>query len=273
MIYGPFLSRRLGYSLGIDLLPPIKTCTFNCVYCEIGKTPNLGFVSISHKEVVSKAEFNLLQSYITNNLPSMLYLNSITIGYNGEPTLVENLKDVILFIRDIQSKIKTDIPISIFSNSSTICDENIRRTLLLLDNIYLKIDAALQDIFIDINRPHNSVKNIDMIIDCIKKFREEINNYQGNLVMEQIRKPKLIIQSLLFKSKNGKAAHNFTKENIIKLAEIYKRIKPDKIHLYTIARTPAEDYVIHLDLKELIDIKNEMINFAPELLNLIDVFG
>ncbi|MHA1340816.1 MAG: radical SAM protein [Promethearchaeota archaeon] len=288
MIYGPFLSRRLGYSLGIDLLPPIKTCTFNCTYCEIGKTYKMGFVSISHKENVLQSEFKLLERYLTQHLPEMPFLDSITLGYNGEPTLVQNLKEIIIFIRKIQSSINNKTDISIFTNSSTICDKNIRNSLILVDNIHAKLDAADPKAFQEINRPHPSVPPIEQIINALAIFQTEINAKNHNIANSK-KKKKLIIQTLLFKSSKKKSKNsnnlapntiatdtyytdNIYEENIAKLAEAYAKIMPYKIHLYTVARTPAENYILPLDLNKLQNIKNKMISLIPELENMIEIF-
>ncbi len=83
VVFGPIHSRRLGLSLGIDLLPPIKTCTFNCVYCEIGPTYMMGFVPNDTKVEFTSQDFAILDMVLTRVLRDYPELDSITLGYNG----------------------------------------------------------------------------------------------------------------------------------------------------------------------------------------------
>lgn len=249
VVFGPIHSRRLGLSLGVDLLPPIKTCTFNCVYCEIGPTYMMGFVPNTTKVEFTSQDFAILEMILTRVLREFPDLDSITIGYNGEPTLVQNLKEVIDFIQTIRKKSTSKAPITLFTNSSTILDSDIRRSISNADRIIAKLDAANQKTFEKINVPHNTVPEIEKIIEGLMIFKKEYPNTQ------------LILQTLLIHWQ----INNDTEEDIESLIKAYFKIQPDLIHIYTIARPPACPDVFALSLSELEVIKEKVLSELEKL--------
>jgi len=249
-IYGPFLSRRLGLSLGIDLLADneCKICTFNCIYCEIGITKLKGYSSIKKRITLSNKFISILEKQLAHVLKVETLLDSITIGYNGEPTLISNLGDIIENIRRIRNSSNLKTPISIFTNSSTILDNNVCKSLDKSNNVIAKLDAGTQKIFHLINRPHYSVPNISKIIDGLTNYKK---NYPNN---------KLIIQTMFI---NGKYS-NIQNNNLKELAYAYKQINPDLIQIYSISRPPADVSVEKINFNQLIKIKSTILEYLNQ---------
>lgn len=246
--YGPFKSRRLGLSLGVDILPKCKKCTFNCVYCEIGTTKPDKLVSpessinFSHKNSFRK-ELRSIVKYIKD-------LDSITFGYNGEPTLNTNLDEFFSIARDIRNKVewkKKEPNLTLFTNSSTLYRKDIREIVKKFDLILAKLDSAAQEDFLRTNRPHEGVQSIEEIINSIAKLKLELPLNH-----------KLAIQCLLYQSYNKDFISNINERNINKLANAINKIEPHIVQLYSIARIPAEHFVYALDKQKLMKIKKKL---------------
>lgn len=249
VIYGPFPSRRLGLSLGIDILPAAtKTCTFICPYCEIGFTNLEGFSDISKRVTVPDSFFKYLDKNLPGILREEILLDSITIGYNGEPTLARNLKAIIIKIKNIRDESGSNTPISIFTNSSTILDADVCLSLLLVDNVVAKLDAGIQKIFQKINKPHPSVPPISDIVTGLRSYKKK---YSEN---------SLIIQTMLI---DGELS-NIQDVNIISLAEAYDKICPDRIQLYTISRPPANYLVESVTKEKMHSIEEKIYSIAEK---------
>ncbi|MFW9823940.1 MAG: radical SAM protein [Candidatus Thorarchaeota archaeon] len=248
--YGPFLSRRLGLSLGVNVLPYYKVCTFNCVYCEIGSTAERNFVSPTFRiKLPPTAKF---RKELVSILTLVPHLKSITFGYTGEPTLNESLIDFYKIAFEVREKLEWsgEKPLlTLFTNSSTLYIREIRERVKEFEYILAKLDVATDKDFKITNRPHNKSPNIGTIIESLIKLREE--------------KPmdhKLVIQSLIYNSYNEDILSNDNNSNLVELVEALKKIKPDFVQIYTTARIPAEYYVYSID-----DIrKREIVNFLQE---------
>ncbi len=222
-IYGPVPSRRLGFSLGIDILP-YKTCTLDCIYCQLGPTPK----KTLQRRVYFSTDSILAQ--ISKALATGQRIDYITFSGSGEPTLNAALGKLIRAIKKI-----TDVPVAVLTNSTLLTKERVRSVLQSADLVVPSLDAATQDVFIKVNRPHVSLK-IDDVIAGLKKFRQE---FKGQLWLE----------ILLVKGVNDSAPH------IQKLKEAAEKIRPDKIQLNTVIRPPAEEFAQALSLEELERIK------------------
>jgi wyosine [tRNA(Phe)-imidazoG37] synthetase (radical SAM superfamily) len=216
MIFGPVHSRRLGLSLGVDLLPPIKTCTFNCRYCEIGPTQMMGFVGIDTSVEFGKQEIQILDMILSRVLRETPELDSITLGYNGEPTLVQNLDEVIEAIKKIRKKTNSTVSISLFTNSSTISDRNVRERISHADRVIAKLDAAVQRTYEIVNVPHSSVPPIENIIK-VEDLEQEVKERDKKLKEkdDEIKKIKHISEEII-KEKD---------EEIKQLKDILKKSK------------------------------------------------
>jgi wyosine [tRNA(Phe)-imidazoG37] synthetase (radical SAM superfamily) len=227
-IYGPVPSRRLGFSLGIDILP-FKTCTLDCIYCQLGPTPQK---TVQRKELFA-ADRVLAQ--IERALSSGQRIDYITFSGSGEPTLNTNLGTLIREIKKI-----ADIPVAVLTNSTLLTDADVRTELCAADLVVPSLDAATQDVFIEVNRPHASLK-IEDIIAGLEKFRKE---YKGQIWLEV-----MLVKGI-----------NDTPEHIKKLKAALQKIGPDRIQLNTVIRPPAEAHAKALSLEELEMIKEKLGN-------------
>ncbi len=225
-IYGPVPSRRLGFSLGIDILP-FKTCTLDCIYCQLGPTP---------KKTVERKKYFATDSVlaqIERALSSGQRIDYITFSGSGEPTLNTDLGTLIREIKTI-----TDIPVAVLTNSTLLTDEEVRKELSAADLVVPSLDAATQDVFIEVNRPHASLKMED-IIAGLKKFRKE---FKGQIWLEIM----LV------------AGINDSPEHIKKLKAAVREIEPDRIQLNTVIRPPAEARAKALSIEELEKIQKNL---------------
>lgn len=241
--YGPFPSRRLGLSLGVDILPKSKTCTFDCVYCEIGNTTNL----ISPNFRTHSPPSSNFEKELRNILKYFPHLDSITFGYNGEPTLNENLMQyhaIALKVRN-ELKWKDKCPqLTLFTNSSTLHFEEMQDRVMKFEVVLAKLDVATQEDYLRTNRPHVSCPEITKIIESLTNLQKKMNSN------------KLVIQCLMLNSHHEKYIPNFNEKNIEKLAYAIKTIQPDEVQIYSLARVPAEYFVFSIDKKQKNQIKN-----------------
>ncbi len=226
-IFGPVPSRRLGRSLGIDLIP-YKTCSFDCIYCDLGRTTRK---TISRQSYVPLEEIQgELELYLSalDKKPDF-----ITLSGSGEPTLNTNIGEIIRRIKDI-----TSIPVAILTNSSLLSLDKVRRDLSEADVVLPSLDAVTPAFFEYINRPHTSLR-IEGIISGLIQFRKQ---YRGQIWLE-----------ILFCR-----GVNDGKEEIEKLKAVIEGIKPDRIQLNTPARPPAEDFAFPLTLVQLGEIRERL---------------
>jgi len=242
--YGPFQSRRLGLSLGVNVLTNYKLCTYNCVYCEIGLTKKENFVSHEFRiKLPPSPRFKKELISILNYYP---HLNSITFGYNGEPTLNESLLDflkIAINVRETINWINNKPILTLFTNSSTIHYNHIRERVKQFELVLAKLDVATNEDFKRTNRPHSKMFNIELIIDSLIKLKQEMP-----------KSHKLAIQCLIYDSYKEDFLSNNNSENIEKLAYALKRIKPDIVQIYSNARIPAEYFVFAIDNKRKMEI-------------------
>ena len=221
-IFGPVPSRRLGLSLGIDLIPS-KTCTYDCLYCQVGRT--------THKTVETRPYVPLREVFdeLERNIEKV-QPDTITLTGSGEPTLHSEIGQVIAFIKSI-----TDIKIAILTNGSLFWREELRRGVLGADIILPTLSTVSEETFRAIHRPHSEL-NLKMIIEGLKCIRRE---YQGRMFLEVV---------LL-------AGFNDNNKEIGELKRVIEQISPDKIQLNTVVRPPADSKAISLDRERLEEIK------------------
>ena len=226
-IFGPVPSRRLGRSLGVDLVP-YKTCTFDCIYCDLGRTTNK---TTSRQSFVSPEEIQKELELTLSVLDKKPVF--ITLSGSGEPTLNNNIGQIIRGAKEI-----TSIPIAVLTNSSLLSLDEVRRDLSEADVVLPSLDAITPALFEYINRHHPSLK-IEEIISGLIQFRRQ---YRGQIWLE-----------ILFCR-----GVNDSKEEIEKLKEVIERIEPDRIQLNTPVRPPAEDFVFPLTLGQLEEIRKTL---------------
>jgi wyosine [tRNA(Phe)-imidazoG37] synthetase (radical SAM superfamily) len=223
-IFGPVPSRRLGYSLGVDIIP-YKTCSFDCIYCELGKTNCLTVepIEVIQPETVLKELGRMLAA-------SPLILDYITITGSGEPTLHPQLGRIIQEIKKIVS-----VPVALLTNGSLLFKEEIRERVLTADVVVPSLDAPDRDVFQTINRPHPSL-NFEQLIDGLIKLGESKDS-------------RIWLEVLLLRGIND------TSEQIEGFKKLIERINPEKIHLNTVVRPPVEKFAAPLTNERLIEIQ------------------
>jgi wyosine [tRNA(Phe)-imidazoG37] synthetase (radical SAM superfamily) len=223
-VFGPVNSRRLGVSLGVDIVP-FKICSFNCVYCECGGTTELT------DEVKEYIPYDEIAAEITQVLIKKPVIDVVTFSGSGEPTLNSRLGDLINFI-------KTDFPqykVAALTNSSMLHKADVRKSLLNADIIYPSLDAVSDKVFEKIMRPVAGTDPAD-IIDSILLLR---NEFRGILCLEIF-----II-----------AGVNDTDDELRGLKDACIKIRPDEIHINHLDRPGAEEWVKPSDIENLTRIK------------------
>lgn len=227
-IYGPVNSRRLGFDLGISLTPH-KTCSYDCVYCQLGKTVAL---TSQRRECVPLGEvIGELREWMREHPADLERLNFVTIAGFGEPTLDIHLGEAIREVKRLTHK-----RVAVITNASLMSDPVVRRQLLEADLVVPSLDSVTQDIFERIDRPAPGISVEDIIAGLIA-FRQE---YKGEIWLEV----------MLVKGVND------APEEIRKLESVIERINPDKIQINSPVRSTTENGVLCLDREQLERIKN-----------------
>jgi wyosine [tRNA(Phe)-imidazoG37] synthetase (radical SAM superfamily) len=171
LVFGPVPSRRLGRSLGINNIPP-KTCSYSCVYCQVGKTTNLTVdrQTFYKPEELSRAVRRKIDEVTARNER----IDYLTFVPDGEPTLDLNIS------KEISSLNQTGIPAAVITNASLLWRDYVREDLRKADFISLKVDAVSEDLWRKVNRPHRDLK-LEKVLEGIRKFAEK---FRGTLVSE-----------------------------------------------------------------------------------------
>lgn len=208
-VFGPVPSRRLGRSLGIDLIPH-KTCTYDCLYCQVGLTT----------EKTAKRQSWVSVDDIMTELKGKLLTqpDCITLSGSGEPTLYIHCGRLIAEIKKL-----TSVPVVVITNGSLLWMPEVRRELLDADIVMPSLDAGDAETFQKINRPAAEI-TFDRMLSGLIDFRRE---YKGKYWLEVF----LI------------AGINDSEKQIENITECVRRINPDKVQLNTVSRPPAEKVV------------------------------
>ena len=221
-IFGPVNSRRLGISLGINLLPGDgKWCSFDCVYCECGLNkdhkPKLPLPTL--EEVAEKLEHKLREMKEKGER-----LDVITFSGNGEPTMHPKFPQVIDIVITLRNEYFPDAKVSVLSNSTQVHREEIRQALLKADNAIMKLDTSNKEYIHLVDQP-NEAYNMDTVIESLEKMNG-----------------KAIVQTIFMKGKikakngNSVSADNCRDEYIMPYIEALKKINPRKVMIYTLDR-------------------------------------
>jgi len=223
LIFGPVKSRRLGISLGINLLPTNnKYCTFNCIYCECGWTDIKGnnIVLPKRDEIKQKLAEKLKDLQGTENEP-----DAITFAGNGEPTIHPDFSAIIDDTIEARNQYAPKAKISVLSNASQLHKQRVKEALTKVDKNIQKLDAGTNEMFQRINQPLGKL-SLSQIVDKLLSF-------EG----------KLIIQTLFIKGTyKGERIDNTTEEELSEWLEIIKKVNPEYVMIYPIDRdTPAKD--------------------------------
>jgi wyosine [tRNA(Phe)-imidazoG37] synthetase (radical SAM superfamily) len=230
IIYGPVQSRRLGSSLGINLLPTgMKVCTFNCVYCQYGWTDyallkNAPFPSVD--DVLHAVE-EALQALPES--PSY-----ITFSGNGEPTLHPQFPEIVEGVKDLRDRLAPSAKTAILSNSSRVSNKTVCEALEQLDVRIMKLDAGRVKTFETYNQPFQGIF-LDDIIDSLSCLDH------------------VTVQALFTGGKLG----NFRTKHLSEWIEKLKRIKPVDVHVYTLDRDCPSDAITKLTWGDLQQIQSK----------------
>lgn len=222
-VFGPIHSRRLGTSLGVNLMPRDgKVCTFDCLYCEAGfNAQGPGKAGIPAREEVKR----LLAEKLASMHAAGDRLDVITFSGNGEPTLHPDFDGVIDDTIELRDRYYPEARVSVLSNSTRLGSSRVVAALKKVDNNILKLDSAIDSTIRALDRPTSPLFTARSVIDELKQFG-----------------PQCIIQTMILRgTHDGHVIDNSTDAEIDALIDAYREINPSEVMLYSIDRkTPAE---------------------------------
>lgn len=250
IIFGPIQSRRLGVSLGVNLLAlNKKICSFDCVYCECGFTQNDVQGRFAEKKVVIEN----LESVLNEMLQNEKHLDVITFAGNGEPTLHPNFDEIIDATILLRNHYFPKAKISVLSNATTLNKESVIKALSKVDNNILKLDSGLVETIKLIDQPTSSNFSIDTVINGMLRFN-------GDFIM----------QTMFLKGDfNGMRIDNTTENEVNAWLEIVKITHPKQIMIYSIDRDTPVKTLEKVSKQELSEIAKK----AEELGFFVSVAG
>jgi len=225
-LYGPVPSRRLGRSLGVDIVP-LKVCTLDCVYCQLGRTT---------EKTIERKDFMVVEPILAElreTLAEGLEADYITVGGSGEPTLNSRLGELIDGIKKI-----TKIPVSILTNGTLLYRQDVRADCAKADVVLPSLDAGDEETFRKINRPHKDI-SIEKLVSGLCAFRDE---FAGRIWLEVF-----FVEGM-----------NTDIEHIAGIRRLIGRIRPDKVHLNTAVRPTAEPRVGKVEADRLQEIAAQL---------------
>jgi len=235
-LFGPVNSRRLGISLGVDMVP-FKTCSLNCVYCECGDTTVL---SCERKEYVT---FDSLQKELHDYLSKKPKLDYVTFAGSGEPTLNSCLGKIAAYVKTTFPEYKT----ALLTNSTLFYDSEVRKDCLQFDLVCPSLDAISDNAFTKVNRPSLDLDN-SKIIDGLIKFAKD---YNGQLWVEVFIVPQI----------------NDTTEELKLFKETLLQINPDRVQLNSLDRPGACDWVTAISPDKLRTIAQYLAPLPVEIIS------
>ena len=221
-LFGPVPSRRLGRSLGVDLAP-FKTCSYDCLYCQLGPTTRQ---TVERAEYVPVAE---VLRELERRFEEGVRADYVTLGGSGEPTLHSGCGEIIRGIKEI-----TDTPVAVLTNGSLLGDDLVRKDLARADLVVPSLDAGSADMFARINRPHPHVVFEDMVCG----LRDFCAVFAG-----EIRLEVFLLQGL-----------NALESEVKRIAACAAEIRPSRVQLNTVARPPAYGSAVAVPEKVMEDL-------------------
>ncbi|MGC8982892.1 MAG: radical SAM protein [Desulfurococcaceae archaeon] len=239
--FGPVRSRRLGISLGVNNVP-YKTCTYSCIYCQLGRTTNL---------TIERREFYKWEEVVESVVRSVEELESridyVTFVPDGEPLLDKNIGLEIEAIKK-----KTGIPVAVITNASLLFMDECRRDVAEANVVSLKLDAVSEEVWKKVNRPHPKLK-LGEILSGVVEFSKE---YRGRLITETV----------LVKGFNDE------RRELEKIASFLRVLSPYKAYISIPIRPPAETYATPPEPEKLVEayeaFRQKLGEERVELLNL-----
>lgn len=234
IVFGPIHSRRLGNSLGINLLPPHKKlCNFDCVYCECGWNEDTKEIVdlVPQKKDIEKELKEKLILFKENGT----IIDSITFSGNGEPTLHPEFCEIIDMVVQYRNLYSPEAKISVLSNATNLLKDDVFNALHKIDNPILKLDSANPEMFYAISKANP--KSISL-----EKVKEKLILFGKDAIMQTL---------LLRGENNGQIIDNTTQEEFSAWLEVVKKVKPRMVMLYAIDRVTPESNLEKLSLEEL----------------------
>ncbi|MDE7005167.1 MAG: radical SAM protein [Alistipes sp.] len=223
IIFGPVRSRRLGLSLGVNLLPTeSKLCSFDCIYCECGwNAEHPGLRQFNARDDVRKQLEATLRRMVADDTPP----DVITFAGNGEPTLHPEFEAVIGDTIALRDALCPAAKVSVLSNATQIHRDDVRRALLRVDNNILKLDSAFDETVRRMNNPQSAEYSVHRIVEQMKRF--------GG---------RMILQTMFLRGTcNGMPVDNATEEEIAAWLRIVAAIRPRQVMVYSLDRdTPCK---------------------------------
>src|SRR4051812_8270828 len=219
IVYGPVRSRRLGASLGINLLPPgTKVCTMDCAYCQYGWTRgDTRYRGQGSRWPSADAVITALSARIEQAADDNELLDRLTIAGHGEPTLHPDFEAIVTGLRGLRDRLAPRMPIAVLSNSTTILWPDVHRSLMLLDERYMKLDAGDPVTFARLNGGRASIRHV---IDGLHTVSP------------------MTVQALFVRDRNG-AIDNSTPAAVEHWLWALETARAERVHVYTIDRRPA----------------------------------
>lgn len=232
IIFGPIHSRRLGLSLGVNLLPiDAKICSFNCIYCECGFNTNMQESPIPTRQQVRETlEAKLKEMTAENQIPDV-----ITFAGNGEPTLHPEFEGIIDDTIELRNQLCPTAKVSVLSNSTKIHKPHIFAALNKVDNNILKFDSAIDRTMKLMDEPVGKHINVRWLIENLRKF-------EGNL----------IIQTMFLRGEfKGESFDNTTDEEVEAWLKAMEEIKPQQVMIYSLDREAPTETLQKITVDEL----------------------
>jgi wyosine [tRNA(Phe)-imidazoG37] synthetase (radical SAM superfamily) len=222
LVFGPVPSRRLGFSLGVDLIPR-KYCSFDCIYCQLGATAK------TEVERQSFYEPALIVEQVVESVKEGARIDCISLSGSGEPTLNSDIGWVIERLKE-----KVSLPVAVITNGSLLSRKDVRKDLMLADIVLPSLDAASEAVYRQVNRPHDSLEFAG-IVEGLKAFCKA---YKGRIWLEVMLINKI----------------NNDEQHIEMFKRIVDSISVDKVQLNTVARPPAEKTAMPVAGTDLLSI-------------------
>ncbi len=247
IIFGPVKSRRLGVSLGINLLPTdIKVCSFDCIYCECGRNPK------KYEKKVVLPPRKLVQQKLNEKLEEMkadnLLPDVITFAGNGEPTVHPEFAGIIDDTIELRNQLAPKARIAVLSNATMIHKKDVFQALLKIEDNIQKLDSAFEETIKILDCPN---KNFNL-----QKTVDQLASFEGNV----------IIQTLFVRGNyNGETVDNTTEIEISSWLDLLKKIKPSQVMIYTIARDTPIDTLEKVPISDLNAIAEKLRNSGFEV--------
>lgn len=236
IIFGPVRSRRLGLSLGVNLLPSeSKLCSFDCIYCECGwNAEHPGPRRFNDREQMRTRLEAVLRRMIADNTPP----DVITFAGNGEPTLHPDFERIIDDTLALRDALCPAARVSVLSNATQLHRDDVRRALLRVDNNILKLDSAFDETVRRMNNPQNPAYSVRGIVEQMKRF-------EGRMILQT-----MFLRGIC----NGIPVDNTTEEEIAAWLRLVGEIRPRQVMVYSLDRDtpcPTLEKVPHEELQTI----------------------